>query len=66
MEKHLELHSAWCKGCNICVTFCPRDVLALENGKVIIKEPDRCIRCGNCESLCPDFAIYLITEEEEV
>lgn len=64
MEKHLELNSAWCKGCNICVSFCPRNVLKLEKGKVIINAPDSCIRCGICESLCPDFAIYLATEGE--
>lgn len=62
MEKRLVLKSAWCKGCNICVSFCPRNVLALEKGKVVIADPEACVKCGICESLCPDFAIYLTTE----
>lgn len=62
MAKHVELKSEWCKGCNICVSFCPREVLKLENGKVTIANPDSCVRCGLCESFCPDFAIYLVEE----
>ena len=48
-----------CKGCGICVAFCPKDVLALERGKVMIKDLDACIQCGQCELRCPDYAIYL-------
>lgn len=48
-----------CKGCNICVAFCPKDVLELKNEKVAIKNLDACIQCGQCESRCPDYAIYL-------
>ncbi|MBN1164571.1 MAG: 4Fe-4S binding protein [Candidatus Krumholzibacteriota bacterium] len=47
----------WCKGCRICVVFCPRDVLEMENGKVIVVRPDDCIKCNLCELRCPDFAI---------
>ena len=62
MVKHLELNSSWCKGCNICVAFCPRKVLALLNGEAFIQNPEKCVKCGICESLCPDFAIYLAEE----
>lgn len=48
-----------CKGCNICVAFCPKDVLELKNEKVAIKNLDACIQCGQCELRCPDYAIYL-------
>lgn len=48
-----------CKGCNICVEFCPKDVLELKNEKVAIKNLDACIQCGQCELRCPDYAIYL-------
>jgi len=51
------IRERWCKGCNICVAFCPRQVLALRNGKVFPEKPDQCIGCRMCELRCPDFAI---------
>ena len=35
----------------------------MEKGKVKIASPEACITCGICETLCPDFAIYLVEEE---
>lgn len=58
-NNHLVVDSQWCKGCGICVAFCPRQVLALVQGKVQILDISRCIRCSMCEKLCPDYAIYL-------
>ena len=49
----------WCKGCGICVAFCPKNVLEITEGKVVIKDLDACIQCGQCELRCPDYAIYL-------
>lgn len=49
-----------CKGCGICVAFCPKKVLGLsELGKVVIENPDDCIACGQCEMRCPDYAIFV-------
>lgn len=64
MSKRLEVNAAWCKGCGICVEFCPKNVLTLTNGKVHIAGQDACLKCGICENLCPDFAIYLIEEAQ--
>lgn len=49
----------WCKGCGICVAFCPKAVLELseELGKPVVARPQDCIQCGMCELRCPDFAI---------
>ncbi len=56
----LHIKKDWCKGCNICVAFCPKDVLTLDkNGKIEIKDIDSCISCGLCELRCPDLAIFL-------
>ena len=59
MDKKLVIKPDWCKGCGICVAFCPKKVLGLENGKIAILDGDSCIKCGQCELRCPDYAIYL-------
>jgi 2-oxoglutarate ferredoxin oxidoreductase subunit delta len=55
----------FCKGCNICVTFCPKRVLALRGGKVWPEHPELCIGCRMCELRCPDFAIEVHEKDEE-
>lgn len=59
VEKELIIKEDWCKGCGICVAFCPKNVLELVNEKISIKDIDSCIKCGQCELRCPDYAIYL-------
>jgi 2-oxoglutarate ferredoxin oxidoreductase subunit delta len=59
-KKQLVLHREWCKGCAICVEFCPTHVLALDaDGKVTIADEAACTECRLCELRCPDFAIAL-------
>lgn len=58
-ERHLTVEKNLCKGCAICVAFCPKGVLEMDSGKVVIKNIDACIQCGQCELRCPDYAIYL-------
>jgi len=53
------IRERWCKGCNICVAFCPKQVLVLKNGKVYPEHPELCIGCRMCELRCPDFAIEI-------
>ncbi len=51
----------FCKGCEICVNFCPVDVLCVDarTQKVTACNPDKCIGCKFCEWYCPDFAIFV-------
>ncbi|TAH61727.1 MAG: 4Fe-4S dicluster domain-containing protein [Gottschalkiaceae bacterium] len=63
-DKELKLKVEWCKGCGICVEFCPKNVLELKQGKINIKNLEACIKCGQCELRCPDYAIYLGGKED--
>jgi 2-oxoglutarate ferredoxin oxidoreductase subunit delta len=47
----------WCKGCEICVEFCPQTTLAMEGDKPVVADLSTCTRCMLCELRCPDFAI---------
>lgn len=56
----VKIIETWCKGCGICVAFCPKHVLSLNSSQIVQMDDDLgCIRCGRCEMRCPDFAIYL-------
>lgn len=52
-----------CKGCEICVAFCPRDVLALHEQKSVVVNLPACIACELCVLRCPDFAVELVYAE---
>jgi 2-oxoglutarate ferredoxin oxidoreductase subunit delta len=56
----------WCKGCGLCIVFCPADVLVLgvdSRPKAIY--PEKCTACRWCELHCPDFAIFVADLEPE-
>jgi 2-oxoglutarate ferredoxin oxidoreductase subunit delta len=60
-EKKLPaISTEWCKGCGICVEFCPKGALAMdEMEKARLIHPKKCNSCGMCELRCPDLAIEL-------
>jgi len=48
----------WCKGCGLCIAFCPRDVfVAGADGHPLVVYPERCTACMWCVEHCPDLAI---------
>ncbi|MBN1430685.1 MAG: 4Fe-4S binding protein [Anaerolineae bacterium] len=54
------LFGSWCKGCGLCVEFCPTGVLALdENDHPIVIKPENCTGCHWCDTHCPDMAIVV-------
>ena len=60
MNSEITLKLPRCKGCGLCVAFCPKQVLGLsELGKVVILKADDCIASGQCELRCPDYAIFV-------
>ncbi|MCT4663517.1 MAG: 4Fe-4S binding protein [Tissierellales bacterium] len=64
-NKKLVVRKDWCKGCGICVAFCPKKVLTIDKEKVCIANETDCIKCGLCEKRCPDYAIYLEEMDHE-
>lgn len=59
LVKELVINKPWCKSCGICVEFCPKKVLELDEEGVFLKDETNCILCGLCELRCPDFAIHV-------
>lgn len=50
----------WCKGCGICVAFCPTGVLALDSDDhPVVVQPEKCTACHWCDTHCPDLAIIV-------
>jgi 2-oxoglutarate ferredoxin oxidoreductase subunit delta len=63
--KEHRIQTDWCKGCGICVAFCPKSVLELNTqDKVSVVRPQDCICCRLCELRCPDLAIEVVVEPE--
>jgi len=57
----------WCKGCGLCVAFCPEQVFEIdEEGLAVVAHPERCVACMWCYHHCPDFAISVrrLSEDE--
>jgi 2-oxoglutarate ferredoxin oxidoreductase subunit delta len=61
-----------CKGCEVCVHFCPQKVLVISDernakGYRIPKlnngEEDECVNCEFCTLVCPEFAIFTLPAE---
>jgi len=57
----VRIFATWCKGCYICVEFCPTKVLAMHpNGNhPIVVAPEKCTACHFCDTHCPDLAILV-------
>ncbi|MCG8553555.1 MAG: 4Fe-4S binding protein [Desulfobacterales bacterium] len=59
------IDESWCKGCGICVHFCPKKVLEMDaNEKAVAVRAEDCIGCRLCELRCPDLAIQILIEKE--
>ena len=54
-----------CKGCEMCVISCPKNIIGLNKGKINskgyhpahIEDAEKCNVCGSCAIMCPDIVI---------
>ncbi len=68
----LLLRTNRCKGCELCISVCPKKILELDkihvNSKgyhpIHITKPEECIGCASCALMCPDGVINVYTEKE--
>ena len=62
----IKINENLCKGCDICIEFCPLKVFE-KSEKLsrrgyyvpLIAREDECTYCRICELLCPDLAIVV-------
>ena len=59
-----------CKGCELCIHFCPKGVLGIDDSKTNSKgyhpaSPlnEDCVGCLSCATMCPDCAVTVLAEE---
>jgi 2-oxoglutarate ferredoxin oxidoreductase subunit delta len=72
MANKVYINDALCKGCNICVEFCPKEVFE-ESTEVgargyfvpVAARPEDCSACMLCEHLCPELAITIVAEKKK-
>jgi 2-oxoglutarate ferredoxin oxidoreductase subunit delta len=63
--KFYRITRGWCKGCGICVAFCPKQVLEMDrDDKAVAARIEDCIACRLCELRCPDLAITVEVEKQ--
>jgi 2-oxoglutarate ferredoxin oxidoreductase subunit delta len=56
----VHIFGLWCKGCRICVEFCPTGVLAFnDEDRPVVAHPEKCTACHWCDTHCPDLAIVV-------
>ncbi len=58
------INEFYCKGCELCVSVCPKKVLKLSETRINVGGynpaevvSDDCIACTSCAKMCPEVAI---------
>jgi DNA-directed RNA polymerase subunit D len=53
---HIEISEA-CNVCRDCIKKCPRNILAIKKGKVVVQNLENCSLCKTCAEICGQDAI---------
>ncbi len=61
---YIEIDREFCKGCEICISFCPKDVIHLSDKlnpagylPATFETNGECTGCGICALVCAEVAI---------
>ncbi|MBM4446263.1 MAG: 4Fe-4S dicluster domain-containing protein [Chloroflexi bacterium] len=64
MKGSIEISRDLCKGCELCISFCPKGIIALSdklnmNGYLpaVFNDNGECTGCAICALVCPEVAI---------
>ena len=68
----VEFDEKLCKGCELCVSACPKKILHLSDrtnamGYRVAEcfRPEACIACAFCATMCPDCVITVYKAESK-
>ena len=72
IKGEITVSKAYCKGCGLCVEFCPRGCIEIPGDKLsdlalplaLFVEPDLCTACAVCGWMCPERAIEVYRVED--
>jgi 2-oxoglutarate ferredoxin oxidoreductase subunit delta len=66
-----QINERICKGCELCVKFCPRDALAMAEGRnaagfhpAHLAHPEKCNGCALCAEMCPEAGITIYRRQK--
>jgi 2-oxoglutarate ferredoxin oxidoreductase subunit delta len=65
----IEIDQAICKGCEICIAFCPKKSMSISDKinaagyfPVVFNDGSECTGCAICALVCPEAAIEVYRE----
>ena len=71
MRYHIIIDTERCKGCELCVEVCPKQVLGMTPGLnargvhyAVVVKAGHCIGCLQCADICPEAAIEIEQEAD--
>lgn len=67
MANKITIDEAHCKGCELCVSVCPKKIIIIDRKKLngrgynpaSISDMEQCTACAMCAVICPDSAIQV-------
>lgn len=71
MQGIWKLRQERCKGCDICIDYCPTEALSRATESyglgvfLPVLEEAKCTYCELCDMLCPDLAITVVKPKKE-
>lgn len=67
MEKEiLTIYPERCKGCHYCLSACKKGALSVSDftnkkgHRAIAVDLEKCVACGSCFTVCPDYVFELV------